>query len=487
MLISTEVCERARLAKDPRFDGTFYIGVVTTGIYCRAVCPAPSPKAANVVYFSTAAAAATKGFRPCLRCRPEAAPGSPARQGTGATVSRALKLIGEGALDAGSVDQLAARLGIGARHLRRLFDTYLGASPRAVQQTRRLLFAGKLIRETSLPMGQVALASGFGSVRRFNDAFKAHYRRPPSSMRRKPLPFGEGGFCTQLAYRPPFDWEELLAFLRFRAIPGIEAVDKVSYSRTVVMDGVAGSLRLTHQEDTRTLLLELDVPEPALFLGMVERVRRLCDLDADMATINDLLGADATLAKWIRARPGMRVPGAWDGFECAVWAILGQQISVKAARTLATRLVARFGIPFESGKKPGLSAHFPRPETLAEADLTVIGLPKARARTISGVAAAVAEGRVGFHSEQSLEEFVANWTALKGIGDWTAQYIAMRAMNLPDAFPAGDLVIRKVLGHPHEPLTTPAALARSASWRPWRAYAVLHLWRASESIFANGE
>lgn len=458
MELSRTVCDRARLARDARFDGRFFIGVTSTRIYCRPVCPAAAaPKPKNILYFPSAAAAAEAGFRPCLRCRPETSPGTPAWIGTSVSVSRGLKLIAEGALDEQGVEELAGRLGVGSRHLRRTFLRHLGATPVAVAQTRRVHFAKKLIDETELPMTQVAMASGFGSIRRFNATFQQLYGRTPGDLRRataRERSGHEAGVYTlRLGYRPPYNWTAMIGFLGPRAIPGVETITADEYRRTISLDGSEGFLSVRPVLAKHYLELRIQFPEPAALFRIVERVRNLFDLRADPAAVERHLKRDARLRQVVEAQAGMRVPGCWDGFEIAVRAILGQQVSVKAATTMAGRLVAEFGA------SPTL---FPTPQALASADLTSIGLTKQRANSIRELASAVARGEVSFDASRGLEAFEEALVKLPGIGPWTAQYIALR-IGEPDAFPGGDLYLR---GFRKE----------SEAWRPWRAYAAMYLW-----------
>lgn len=478
MLLDDDICERARLARDARFDGRFYTGVVTTGVYCRPVCPARQPQARNVRYFPSAAAASEAGFRPCLRCRPEASPGTPAWLGTETTVSRALRLIAAGALDDGDVGALAERLGIGARHLARLFNRHLGAPPRAVAQTRRLLFAKKLIDETGMAMAAVACAAGFGSVRRFNAVFRACYGRAPGDLRRTARRRDPSdGMRLRLAFRPPYDWPSLIAFLALRAIPGVERVTPDCYARTIALDGARGAIEVRPVAGAAQLELRVACSEPGALIRVVERVRRIFDLGADPAEIAGHLGRDAALAPLVAARPGLRLPGAWHGFELAVRAILGQQVTVKGASTLAGRLVAAFGEAIE-GAGDGLSHLFPTPEALATADVAAIGMPGARARAIEGLARAVRDGRVGFDAALGLDRLTNELTALDGIGAWTAHYIAMRAGGEPDAFPASDLGLLRAAARLGIAGGVKGLSVRAEAWRPWRAYAAMHLWRS---------
>ncbi|HEV2213546.1 MAG TPA: AlkA N-terminal domain-containing protein, partial [Gammaproteobacteria bacterium] len=462
-----------------RFDGRFFIGVLTTGIYCRSICPAVSPKSCNVRYFPTAAAAAEAGLRPCLRCRPEAAPGTPAWLGTSATVRRALRLIQEGALDSASVETLAERVGIGPRHLHRLFIEHVGASPLAVAQTRRLHFAKRLIDDTRLSMTEIALASGVGSVRRFNDAFRHTYGRAPRELRRgKPLAAaGDDALSLRLAYRPPYDWAAMLDFLAARALPGIERVTPDAYARTVCVNGSSGWIEVRHVPAAHALELAVHGFDSMALFGISQRVRQMFDLTAEPAAVGAILRRDRLLAPLLKRRPGLRVPGAWDPFELAVRAVLGQQVSVAAARTFATRILARHGEPLKDGVA-GLTYLFPEPKALASADLTDVGLTRQRTSTLNALAKAVFSGAVCFGDAATAEEVRTALLEVPGIGAWTAEYVALRALADPDAFPAADLVLRRMAGK-SAPLTETTLQGRAENWRPWRAYAVMHLWRAA--------
>ena len=476
--LDPKVCEQARLTRDARFDGLFFTAVRTTGIYCRPVCPAPTAHARNVEYFPNAAAAASAGYRPCLRCRPEAAPGTPLTRARSELVAAALRMIDAGALDEASVTQLARRIGVGERHLRRLFVAELGAGPLEIAATRRLLFAKKLLTETQLPVTRIAHASGYASLRRFNAAFLSGYGRAPRVLRRELDSVTRGTLTLRIPFRAPYDFSALLAFFARRAIPGIEHIDAHVYTRHFAFDGKAGTLRVSKMRGEDALALAVDFADASRLQAICARVRRLFDVDADIAAIDAQLARNPRLRAFVRRHPGQRLPGGWDGFEIAVRAVLGQQISVTAARTLATRLLERFGEPatLPDGEKIRL---FPSPQTLADVDLTKIGLPRTRAATLNTIARAVCNGRVDFRPEQSLDGFVASWCELPGIGAWTAHYIAMRALSHPDAFPAADLVLRKMLGAGGTLLSARAVEAHAEYWRPWRAYAVMHLWRNS--------
>lgn len=479
MLPTREICARARLARDRRFDGCFYTAVRTTGIFCRPVCPARAPREENVEYFGSPAEAAAAGYRPCLRCRPDAAPGSPARGLVETTVRRALALM-RSEREPMSVEELAARLGISSRYLRRLFASHLGMSPLQYWQVERTLFALGLLRDTDLSVTQVALEAGFNSTRRFNDVFRRICRLTPTEVRREsPGRGNRGGARLWLSYRPPFSWPRLLSFFRQRALPGVERVEGDTYERSFVLNGQPGVLRVS--DDPADCRLRVDVESEGAFAlyAASQRLRRMFDLDADSAGIGRVLAADPLLARQLERSPGVRLPGAWDPFEYSLRAILGQQISVAAATTIAGRLVARYGGSFvdHSGLRRQL---FPDADSLAAADFEGLGLTRARAATLRAFVAASLDGRVDF-TETNLAHWCAQLTALPGIGDWTAQYIAMRGLSLPDAFPASDLGILQALGTETGKATPARARARAENWRPWRAYGALLLWQSLQS------
>ncbi|HLK34675.1 MAG TPA: AlkA N-terminal domain-containing protein, partial [Terriglobales bacterium] len=478
MKLALRVCSRARLSRDARFDGKFFIAVLTSRVYCRPICPAPTAKEKNVRYYPTAAAAAEAGFRPSLRCRPECSPGTPAWLGTPNTVLRALRLIDESGLADGGVERLAERLGVGSRHLRRLFLRHLGATPSAVAQTRRLHFAKKLIDETRVPMNQIALAAGFGCVRRFNAAIRKVYHRTPTHIRRLARPSTgqpEDQYLLRLPFRPPFDWAALLAFLAPRATPGVEAVGEGKYRRSISLHGSEGWLEVSLDEAPHTLLVRVQFGDPQSLFLIVEHVRAMFDLNADWIAIHRTLKTDPLLRPVVRDSPGLRVPGCWNGFELAVRAILGQQVTVKGATALAGRLVQAYGKPISG--MGNLTHQFPTPEVLAEANVCSIGLPRARGETIRALARAVHDGHLKFEGVVDCEEFLARLCEIPGIGRWTAQYVAMRALGEPDAFPSGDIGLLRATG-----VTSSRALEQRAEvWRPWRAYAAMYLW----SVCAN--
>ena len=470
MNLDTDICYRAVKSRDHRFDGRFFTGVKTTGIYCRPVCPAVTPLLKNVDFFPCAAAAEKAGFRPCKRCRPETSPGTPAWLGTSATVSRALRYISEGCLDDGSVEDLALRLGMGSRHLTRLFEDHLGATPIAVAQTRRVHFARNLIEQSGLSMARIALAAGFGSVRRFNVLIKQVFGATPTQLRQraKTVSAPKNTLVYRLAYRPPFDWPSLISFLEGRAIPGVEHVTPETYRRTIEVNGSAGILEVAPVAGRDHLLMQVSLADLDGVIGLVSRVRRMFDCGADPEVIAGHLADDPLLVPLVKRRPGLRLPAAWDPFEMTVRAILGQQISVKGATTIAGRLVERLGTPLDS-PRDGLTHVFPSPGVLATADLAGLGLTTKRVETVKTFAGAVADGRLGLDAPLGVEDFAARMVALPGIGPWTAQYVAMRALGEPDGFPTSDLGLKHAL--PGVDLA-----ARAENWRPWRSYAALHLW-----------
>jgi AraC family transcriptional regulator, regulatory protein of adaptative response / DNA-3-methyladenine glycosylase II len=478
MTLPRQVCSRARLSRDPRFDGKFFIGVRGSGVYCRSICPAPTAKEKNCTYFPTAAAASEAGYRPCLRCRPECSPGTKAWAGTSNTVSRALLLIGESGLESGGVEGLAERLGVGTRHLRRLFLKHLGATPSSVAQTRRLHFAKKLIDDTRLPMGEVALASGFGCVRRFNAAIRGTYRRTPTQIRKLARPehgAAKNHYSFDLRFRPPYDWAGILDFLRRRAIPSVEHVENGAYRRTIEWNGRHGYFEV-RADGKHSLALTIEFEDSSALFHIVERIRGMFDVNADPAKIARALRTDPLLAPLVKATPGVRVPGAWDGFELGVRAIVGQQISVQGASTITGRIAEKFGRAYAPAA--GLTRVFPSAAVLANANLAGVGLTTSRAATIREFARRVRDGAITFHGVIDVTEFAKELTEIPGVGAWTAQYVAMRALGDPDAFPSGDVALLRA-----SRLTNHRALnLRAEQWRPWRAYATLYLWSSLHSV-----
>lgn len=469
---------RAVVAKDRRFDGCFFIGVKTTGIYCRPVCKARQPKFENVRFFIHAAAAENSGFRPCRRCHPEASPESRLWQGTYPSVERALRILLTEAHDEFSPAALAERVGMGERQLRRLFAKHLGASPHEILQTHRLDFAYRLINETTLPMTEVALASGFNSVRRFNAAFKTRFLQNPSDTRKKqPLEKETGSYRFVLSYRPPYHWKAILEFLSTRAIPGVECVTDSSYARTISFEDKTGWIEVRHSKDKAALELTVHFPEPSYLMPIVEKVKEIFDLEADPWLISKQLGKNPVMKKLLAKYPGLRVPGAWSGFEIASRAVLGQQVSVKGARTLAHRLVQKYGKPLASDTGFPLTHLYPRAgEFLVPLeDIISIGMPSRRAAALRDLAHCFHGNKLQLDSRTDRAVAVETLMAIPGIGPWTCDYIAMRALRDPNAFPESDLIIKREV-------IRKGLSASVDSWQPWRAYAVMYLWKDSTAI-----
>lgn len=471
MELDWRVCSRARLARDARFDGKFYIGVHSTRIYCRPICHARASREENVCYFSTAAAAAAAGFRPCLRCRPECSPGTPAWAGTKTTVARALRLLNESSLQEGGVEALAGHLGVGSRHLRRLFLRHLGATPRDIAQTRRLHFAKKLIDETRLPMTQIALASGFGTVRRFNAAIRSIYNRTPTQIRalarHKPLD-AKNQYEFTLVFRRPYSWRYVLGFLAAHALPGVEAVDGGRYRRTISVNGNAGFIEVCPDEARDALRVRVQIDEPGFLFAIIERVRAMFDLDADWPIVENTLKVDPLLASLIAADPGRRVAGCFDNFELTVRAILRQRTRPAKVSALLRHLVATFGRPYTPAEH--LTHLFPAPESLCEADLENTGICKAPADSIRAVARAARAGQILFDRIGDGSSFLQALAECPGIGAEAIEYVAMRALHDTDAFPIPLRKLRRSLN-----VTDTEVHERSLGWRPWRAYAAAYL------------
>ena len=476
MTLDSGICYRALRARDARFDGRFFVAVSSTRIYCRPICTVKPPKRENCRFFASAAAAESSGYRPCLRCRPELAPGNASVDATTRLAQAAATMLEDRTQDEEGLEAVAARLGVTDRHLRRAFGAEFGVSPVEFAQTQRLLLAKRLLTDTALPVTEIAFASGFGSVRRFNALFRQRYRLKPGQLRgrrHEGAPSADA-LRFELSFRPPFDWPAVSAFLGARAIAGVESLEDGCYRRTV---RIAGDGR----EHAGWIAVEPSAKKPALRVAVsaslvkvlppvLSRVKALMDLACNPAEVAQVLGA---LAK---RRPGLRVPGAFDGFEIAVRAILGQQVTVAGARTLAGRFASAFGDPVDTPFAL-LATLFPAARRVAGLPanrIARIGMPAARARTIVALARAVADGRLDLVPNADVESTLEALRALPGIGEWTAQYIAMRALSWPDAFPHTDLGVMKALGEKG----AKRVLEAGEAWRPWRAYAVMHLWQS---------
>ncbi len=475
MVLDAETCYRALLARDARFDGAFFVGVTTTGVYCRPVCPARTPRRDRCLFFGGPAAAERAGFRACFRCRPELAPGNGSVDAVPRLVAAAVSRIAEGALNRGSVDALAASLGVTGRHLRRALVGELGVTPVELAPTGRLAMAKRLLQDSSLGRGELALAAGFGSVRRFNSAFGARFGRPPGRVRRQLGLEREpaSSIRLRLDFRPPLAWPALLAFLGARAIPGVERIEAGVYRRAASLGGKAGWVAVEPDGSRPALIATASSAFLGELMPLVARLRRLFDLDSRPAEVDRHLARDPALRRLVRARPGLRVPGAFDGFETTVRTVLGQQVTVKAATTLAGRLAERFGDPVRT-PFDGVTRLFPTAARLAAAtrgEIAALGMPAARAQALLDLSRAVEAG-LRLEPPGAPEETMARLGELPGFGDWTAQVVAMRALRWPDAFPAADLGVLRAL----RVRSAKTALARAEAWRPWRAYATMVLW-----------
>ena len=477
MTLNPDQCYQALVARDPRFDGRFLVAVQSTGIYCRPICRVKTPLRKNCHFFGHAAAAEGAGFRPCKRCRPELAPGRSSMEIRSALARDTASQITQDFLAEGSLADLAEMLGVTDRHMRQVFQDEFGVSPVEFWQTRRLLLAKRLLTDSRLPITEVALASGFKSLRRFNALLQARYRMTPTELRRlqtEEVPNSFSEICFELRYRPPFDWDRLLAFLAARAVPGVEQVQNGAYSRTVRVargeQNFTGMIEARHAPEKLAVSVRLSESLLPVCAVALERVRRLFDLEAEPERIESVLGELAA------PRSGLRVPGAWDGFEMAVRAVLGQQISVAGARTLAGRAAARFG---DAPEQPSgaLTRLFPTAEQIASAGVEPVmklGLTRKRAETLLALALVVNSAALRLEPGARVEETLERLRGIPGIGEWTAQYIAMRALAWPDAFPHTDLGVKKALGKNAD------TLKLAEQWRPWRAYAVFHLWAGLE-------
>ncbi len=479
-VLDHETCYRAVSSRDPRFDGWFVTAVRTTGIYCRPSCPATTPKRRNVDFFPTSAAAQLAGFRACRRCLPDASPGSPEWNVRSDTVARAMRLVADGAVDRQGVAGLAARLGYGERQLHRLLVAEVGAGAQALARAQRAHTARTLVETTDLPLSEVAFAAGFASIRQFNDTVRAVFAATPRDLRARSAARGAaqvpGTMVLRLATRRPFDGRWLLDLLGAKALPGVESYDGTTFRRALLLPHGEAVIDLDWRPDAgHHVLATLRLADPRDVVPAVARVRRLLDLDADSAAVDALLGADPLLGPLVAGRPGIRVPGAVDGPEMAARTVIGQQVSVAGARTVAGRLVAAYGKPL-TRPDGGLTHHFPTAEVLAGVDPAALPMPRARARAVVGLARAVADGAVDLDPAGERDRTGAALVALPGIGPWTAGYLRMRVLGDPDAFLPGDLGVRRGLERLGAAGRAAAAERAAQAWRPWRAYALMHLW-----------
>jgi AraC family transcriptional regulator of adaptative response / DNA-3-methyladenine glycosylase II len=465
-------CRQARLSRDPRFDGLFFLAVTSTGIYCRPICPARPPRESNVRYFRTAAEAAQQGFRPCLRCRPESAPHSPAWRGTSTTVGRALQLIQEGYLNEQPLSRLAERLGVGERYLRKLFEQQLGVTPSVVAQTQRLHFAQKLLLETAMPITDVAHASGYGSIRRFNSATRKNFGCAAGELRRRPnAGVLNSGITLELNYRPPYDWEGVLGFFRRHTVTGLEDTRDGVYRRNLRTESGCARLRVSPHPDKPALLLNLSMPDTAGLVTIVATVRRMFDLDAQPADVSAGLAGDPIFANLLQRYPGIRAPANASVFEACVRAVLGQQVSTEAARKLCAKLLfACDSYVEQDGER---FAVFPGPGELLALPDSALPMPGSRRQTLRAICEY-------FSTQQNMEDpqrVLTELAALKGIGPWTISILSLRGFGHPDSFPASDLGILNAC-KALEPMDKSTVARRAEDWKPWRSYATNLLWRS---------
>jgi AraC family transcriptional regulator, regulatory protein of adaptative response / DNA-3-methyladenine glycosylase II len=477
-------CWQAVYSRDRRFDGRFFAGITTTGVYCRSICPVSFGAPNNVRWFHSAATAETAGFRPCKRCRPDTSPGSSAWFGTWAVVSHAVKLISQGALNDSNLEHLADRVGIGSRHLRRLFQRHLGASPLKIARSHRVQIARNLIAETDLSAREIARCTGFLSIRQFNHSVKTSFGRSPTELRSlhrtSEASDRETGVVVYLPYRVPFDWSSLIRFLSQRATPSVEAVDEVFYRRTIEIDSVVGAIEVWDEPSQARLAMRVSLPKYDCLMQVVQRACRLFDLGADALHIGRHLGRDRTLAGMVAEHPGLRVPGAWDGFELAVRAVLGQQLTIVDSPMLVERMVEKYGQSVDVDI-PGVSRLFPGPEILAEANIADLGIPRERAETITFLARAVLARKLTFNGYHNSERTLAALRIFPKMDEATISYIAVRSLGEPDAIPSTDLGLRRALGPGRRGVSSANLLRVFEKSRPWRAYAAMHFWATAEN------
>ncbi|OKY25656.1 hypothetical protein BI291_15480 [Thalassotalea sp. PP2-459] len=470
LALDIHTCEQARLSRDARFDGKFYTAVLTTGIFCRPICPARPPKPENVKYYLSAEQAQQQGFTPCKRCFPELAPSH-------ALPSHLNKLLITFDYHEDNLTSLAEKFNISTRQLHRLFKQHLGISPSEYFQHQRLLLARKLIKTTQLSLSDIGFASGFKSIRRFNEAIKQQYGCTPNSLRQRIETPSTKSIEILLPYRPPFDWSLMLSFFQKRQIIGMEHVTSSIYARNITIDQCTGWLKVSHHKHKHALTLQVSLSDYRYLNEVIQRVRKMFDLDADMTLIHDALIKTPVLAKMVAMSPGLRLPGCWDILEFSIRAILGQQVSVKAATTLAMRIVKQYG-DYNTELAEEIAYSFPSLTVLKHADFNDIGLTQSRKNTLYTWLQFFENNKEVFNTYQSIETLEKQLCTLKGIGPWTVNYIAMRGLSDPDAFPSADLGIVKALTHQQQKPSNKAILAIAESWRPWRAYAAIYLWHS---------
>lgn len=464
MIFNEEEFYRAHLARDQRFDGKFFVAVKTTMIYCRPTCPAKKAQLKNLKFFIHAVQAEEAGYRPCLRCRPETAPGSPAWIGTSSTVQRAIRMMEYFASENLSIKDIADKLGIGERWLRELFQEQVGATPQSILISKKLDIARNLLDNSTLSITDIAFSSGFQSIRRFNDAFKIRFNKPPNAFRKEPV--SEGKMFFQLSYRPPYAWDKMIHFLSHRAIVGMELIENNAYQRLIQYGEISGWFKARMAENNK-IEFEVRLNKNVNILELIARLKNIFDLDADPMAIENDLKKDKKLKPFLTQQQGLRITGAWDGFELAVRAIVGQKISVSAARTILGRIVNRCGEKQNLDKSLQLERFFPTPQNILLADLSNLGLTTSKIETIKQLAMAFENKNLILDGTADFEDTCQKLLSIKGIGLWTVEYIAMRALKNPNAFPETDLELQKKISH---------FQLNPKNWIPWRAYAAILLW-----------
>ncbi len=473
-MLSIEVCENARLSRDARFDGKFFTAVLTTGIFCRPICPARPPKPENVRYYDSAELAQQSGFRPCKRCFPQLAPNIP--------LPRKIKQITHAYYENNySLQACASQLEISERQVRRLFMQYYGLPPSEFFHQQRLLLAHKLLVSTSLTITNVAFAAGFNSIRRFNEVIMKAYQCTPSEIRGNKTVSSDNQVTILLPYKAPFDWPLMLNFFRSRKMNNIEDIGSEHYFRTIELDDCRGWIKVTHHQSKNALNLTVKLTDYSYLHQIIARVRRMFDLDADMQLIHQHLNKHPIMCAVIDSFPGLRLPGCWDIFEFSIRAILGQQISVKGATTLAQRIAEKYGETIKNIEQPqgiNTTKYFPKVSALMNVDYQDIGLTRSRIATLQTWVSFFEQNQAIFNKGLTIEELEAALTQLKGIGPWTVNYIGMRGLSDPDAFPSADLGIIKALTVKDIKPKNKDILALAESWRPWRAYAAIYLWQS---------
>ncbi|GHF84950.1 DNA-3-methyladenine glycosylase 2 family protein [Thalassotalea marina] len=469
-MLDVKICEKARLSRDARFDGKFFTAVLSTGIFCRPICPARPPKPENVRYYLSAEQAQLAGFMPCKRCFPEQA----AVKNLPIKLKRILSTFD---YRTDSITSIAKQFRLSTRQLQRLFEQYFGISPSEYFQQQRLLLARKLIQSSDLSLSDVCYASGFNSLRRFNETIKEKYQCPPSDLRKHQAKEQTDHIEVLLSYRPPFDWPLMLSFFQYRQLDGVEVVTTDSYQRNIKLDDCTGWFKLTHHAKKPALVMTVSLSDYRYLNTVIHKVRRMFDLDADMNAIHQSLSTHNKLQQAIEHFPGLRLPGCWDIFEFSIRAILGQQISVKAATTYATRISERYGETVNHLPN-AISTFFPDEGALLNADFEGLGLTQSRIATLKNWVAYYRDNKSLMTQYQSLDELEKSLCAIKGIGPWTVNYIAMRGLSDPDAFPSADLGIIKALSDNQQKPSNKQILATAENWRPWRAYAAMYLWHS---------